>query len=55
MKRLEIPKTSAQKVLRTRKKMYVQEIASVNLSKIYSLKNAKKTCKPNKLDLKQLS
>ena len=28
------------------KKFYVHEIAAVNLSKIYFLKNAKKTCKP---------
>ena len=28
-------------------KFYVHEIAAVNLSKIYFLKNAKKTCKPN--------
>ena len=27
------------------KKIYVHEIAAVNLSKIYFLKNAKKTCK----------
>ena len=32
-------------------KFYVHEIAAVNLSKIYSLKNAKKTCKPNNRDL----
>ena len=29
------------------KKFYVHENAAVNLSKIYPLKNAKKTCKPN--------
>ena len=33
------------------KKFYVHEIAAVNLSKIYSLKNAKKICKPNNRDL----
>ena len=33
------------------KKFYVHENATVNLSKIYLLKNAKKTCKPNNLDL----
>ena len=33
------------------KKFYVHEIAAVNLSKIYFLKNAKKTCKPNNRDL----
>ena len=32
-------------------KFYVHEIAAVNLSKIYFLKNAKKTCKPNNRDL----
>ena len=33
------------------KKFYVHEIAAVDLSKIYFLKNAKKTCKPNNHDL----
>ena len=33
------------------KKFYVHEIAAVDLSKIYFLKNAKKTCKPNNRDL----
>ena len=33
------------------KKCYVNEIAAVNLSKIYFLKNAKKTCKPNSRNL----
>ena len=33
------------------KKNYMHEIAAVNLSKIYFLKNAKKTCKPNNGDL----
>ena len=33
------------------KKFYVFEIAAVNLSKNYFLKNAKKTCKPNNRDL----
>ena len=32
-------------------KFYVHEIASVNLSKTYFLKNANKTCKPNNRDL----
>ena len=32
-------------------KFYVHEIAAVELSKIYFLKNAKKTCKPNNRDL----
>ena len=33
------------------KKFYVHEIATVDLSKIYFMKNAKKTCKPNNRDL----
>ena len=37
-------KTCLRKILRT-------QIAAVDLSKIYVLKNAKKTCKPNKRDL----
>ena len=45
MKRLQIP----QKLVH--EKFYVHEIAALNLSKIYFLKNAKKTCKPNNCDL----
>ena len=45
MKRLQIP----QKLVY--QKFYVHGIAAVNLSKISSLKNAKKTCKPNNSDL----
>ena len=41
MERSEIP----QKLVY--EKFYVHEIAAVNLSKLYFLKNAKKTCKPN--------
>ena len=33
------------------KKFYVHEIVAVNLSKLYFLKNSKKTCKPNDRDL----
>ena len=46
MKRLQIPQTLDvhEQILRT-------EIAAVNLSKIYFLKNAKKTCKRNNRDL----
>ena len=33
-------------------KFYVHEIVAVNLSKIYFLKKAKKTCKPNNRDIK---
>ena len=32
-------------------KLYVHEIAVVNFSKIYFLKNAKKRCKPNSCDI----
>ena len=32
-------------------KFDVHEIAAINLSKIYFLKNVKKTCKPNNRDL----
>ena len=32
-------------------KIYVYEIAAVNLSELYCLKNVKKTCKPNNRDL----
>ena len=45
MKRLQIP----QKLMY--QKFYVHEIAAVNLSKIYFLTNAKKTCKPSNRDL----
>ena len=38
-----------EKILGKRKKLH--EIAAVDLSKIYFLKNAKKTCKPNYCDL----
>ena len=33
------------------KKFYEHEIAPIILSKIYLLKNAKKTCRPNNRDL----
>ena len=33
------------------KKIYVHEIVAMDLSKIYFLKNAMKTWKPNNLDL----
>ena len=33
------------------KKIYIHEISSVNLSKIYFFKNAKKRCQPNNRDL----
>ena len=44
MERLQIP----QKLVHG--KFYVHEIVTVDLSKIYFLKNAKKTCKPNNCD-----
>ena len=43
-------KTCARKILRTQKK-FTYTIAAVILSKIYFLKNAKKTYKPNNRDL----
>ena len=46
MKTLKIP----QKFVYTNK-FYVYEIAAVNLTDIYFLKTAKKTCKPNNGDL----
>ena len=45
MKRLQIPQKLAYE------KFYVHEIPAVNVSKIYFLKNAKKTCKPNNRNL----
>ena len=45
MKRLQVP----QKLVY--KKFHVQIIVAVNLSNIYFLKNAKKTCKPNNPNL----
>ena len=45
MKRLQI----LQKLVY--EKFYLQEVAAVNLSKMYLLKIAKKTCKPNNRDL----
>ena len=45
MKKMKIP----QKLVH--EKFYVHEVAAVNLSKMYFLKNAKKTCKANSCDL----
>ena len=45
MKRTQIPPKPVYK------KFYVHEIAAVNLTKIYFLQNAKKTCKPNNRNL----
>ena len=50
MKRLQIPQKLVYKAAVV-KKFYVHENAAVNLSKIYLLKNAKKTCKPKNRDL----
>ena len=51
MKTANPAKTCARKILHTRNKFYVYEIATVYLSKTYFRKNAKKTCKPNNRDL----
>ena len=51
MKRLEIPQRVVYEKFYLHEKILVHEIVAVNLSKIYFLKNAKKTCKPNKRDL----
>ena len=45
LKRLQIPQKLEYE------KFYAHEIAAVNLSKIYFLKNPKKICKPNNRDL----
>ena len=45
MKRLQIPQNVVYE------KSYIHEIAAVDLSKVYFLKNAKKICKPNNRDL----
>ena len=51
MKRLQIPQKLVYGQFTYTKKFYVHEIAAVNLSKIYFLKNPKKTGKSNKRDL----
>ena len=51
MKKLQIVKNLYTKNFSYTKKFYEHEIAAVNLSKNYFLKNAKKTCKPNYHDL----
>ena len=48
MNKLQIPQKLVYEKFYVTKKFYVHEISSVNLSKIYFLKNAKKTCKPDK-------
>ena len=51
MRRLQIPQKLVYEKITYTKKFYVHEISAVDLSKIYFLKNAKKTCKPNNRDL----
>ena len=53
MKRLYVNPAKTAEVYKVAvvKRFYVPESAAVNLSKIYFLKNAKKTCKPNNRDL----
>ena len=51
MKKQQSRKKSCTKNFTYTKKFYVHEIAAVNLSTIYFLKNTKKTCKPNNRDL----
>ena len=51
MKRLQIPQKLVYGNFTYTKKFYVHDIVAVILSKIYFLKNAKKTCKPNNRDL----
>ena len=46
-KRLQIPQKLVYEKFYVHEKNYVQEIAAVNLLKLYFLKNAKKRCKPN--------
>ena len=53
MKRLYVNPAKTAEVYKVAvvKRFYLPESAAVNLSKIYFLKNAKKTCKPNNRDL----
>ena len=51
MKTLNPAKTGEVYKVAVVKKFYVHEIADMNLSKLYFLKNGKKTCKPNNHDL----
>ena len=44
---MQIPQRLVYENFTYTKKCYVYEIAAVDLSKFYFLKNAKKTCKPN--------
>ena len=51
MKRSKSRKTLFTKTFTCMKKIYVHEIAAIDLSKIFFLKNAKETCKSNNRDL----
>ena len=51
MKRLQIPQNWLKKNFTYTKKNYVHEIAAGKLSRMYFLKNAKKTRKSNNRDL----
>ena len=51
MKRQEIPQKLVNKKFYAHEKFHVDDIAAVNLSKIYFLKNAKKACKANNRNL----
>ena len=51
MKRQQIPQKLVYNKFTYTKTFYVYEIVSVSLSKIFFLKSAKKTCKPNNRDL----
>ena len=50
MKKLQIPQKLCTENFTHTNKFYVHEIAAVDLSKIYFLKNAQKTCKPDNGD-----
>ena len=50
MKKLQIPQKLYEKFY-AHEKIYVHEIAAIDLSKVYFLKNAKNTCKPNNHNL----
>ena len=51
MKRLQIPQNLVYEILYVHEKILRTRVAAVDLSKIYFLKKAKKTGKPNNRDL----
>ena len=51
MERLQVPQKLLHEKFYVTKEFYAHEIAAVNLSKYFFLKNTKKTCKPNNHDL----